>query len=106
MAYSRKLPAKHGYGEAKLFPCILFATLGGNCLWRDFYPLELCHARRTIKAPEAAASGTFLAFSTFDRAGGHAFTSDFWATKINSAVGMAESVMAAAMLPHSTAYQG
>ena len=31
------------------------------------------------------------------------FTSDFWAIKMNSAVGMVDSVIAAAMFPHSTA---
>ena len=29
-----------------------FATLGGNYPWRDFHPLELCHARHTEKGQE------------------------------------------------------
>ena len=31
------------------------------------------------------------------------FTKDFWAMKMNNAVGIVESVIAAAMFPHSTA---
>ncbi|MBR2782201.1 MAG: hypothetical protein IKE00_02565, partial [Oscillospiraceae bacterium] len=36
-----------------------FATLGGKYLWRDFHPLELCHARHTKKAEAPGWASAF-----------------------------------------------